>query len=105
MVWGVKTLYAVLLALVLGVGYCLLSADIHCKWLVMTKFIEVNEDLTGANDELRYVNIEHIVMVKPRQNNEGSLIYLDKDTGYETPEAYESLRGRLRDIIKGPISG
>ena len=71
----------------------------------MAKFIEINEDLSGASDELRYVNIEHIVIVRPRQNNEGSLIYLDKDIGYGTPEAYESLRGRLRDIIKGPISG
>lgn len=71
----------------------------------MAKFIEVNEDLNGTSDELRYVNIEHIVMVRPRQNNEGSLIYLDKDSGYETPEAYASLRGRLRDIIKGQISG
>lgn len=104
MVGGMKAVL-LLLALVLGCGYYLLSAGIHCKSLVMAKFIEVNEDLTGANDELRYVNIEHIVMIKPRQNNEGSLIYLDKDTGYETPEAYESLRGRLRDIIKGPISG
>jgi len=71
----------------------------------MAKFIEVNENLSGTGDELRYVNIEHILMVKPRPNNEGSLIYLDKDAGYETPEAYESLRGRLRDIIKGQISG
>ena len=71
----------------------------------MAKFIEINEDLSGASDELRYVNIEHIVIVRPRQNNEGSLIYLGKDTGYETPEAYGSLRGRLRDIIKGSISG
>lgn len=47
----------------------------------MAKFIEVNEGLSGASDELRYVNIEHIVMVRPRQNNEGSLIYLDKDIG------------------------
>ena len=71
----------------------------------MAKFIEVNERLTGASDELRYVNIEHIFMVRPGQNNESSLIYLGKDTGYETPEAYESLRGKLGDIIKGPISG
>ena len=83
----------------------MLIIDMHCKWVAMAKFIEVNEDLSGASDELRYVNIEHIVTVRPRQNDEGSLIYLDKDIGYETPESYESLRGRLRDIIKGPISG
>ena len=98
-------LYAVSLALGVGWLLLLLIIDIHCKCMAMAKFIEVNEDLSGASDELRYVNIEHIVMVRPRQNNEGSLIYLDKDTGYETPEVYESLRGRLRDIIKGPISG
>ena len=62
--------------------------------------VAVVRDAYGLSDF-----VEHIVMVRPRQNNEGSLIYLDKDTGYETPEAYESLRGRLRDIIKGPISG
>ena len=28
----------------------------------MAKFIEINEDLSGASDELRYVNIEHIVI-------------------------------------------
>ena len=44
----------------------MLSSGIHCKSLVMAKFIEINEDLTGANDEVRYVNIEHIVMIKPR---------------------------------------
>jgi len=83
----------------------LLNIDILYKWLAMAKFIEVNEGLGGASDELRYVNIEHIVMVRPGQGDEGSLIYLDKDIGYESPEAYESLRGRLRDIIKGSVSG